>query len=89
MTDEPCTGAASDLGFACRWLGARRVAGAEFFLDLLGFDTAVTDCAAVVTGEERIDGLTLAGKRPAVVAARAVPRPVHAVVGQSLLIEDE
>jgi glycerate kinase len=89
MTDEPCTGAAGDLGFACRWLGARRVAGAECFLDLLGFDTAVTDCAAVVTGEERIDGLTLAGKRPAVVAARAVPRPVHAVVGQSLLIEDE
>ena len=48
VTDEPCTGAAGDLGFACRWLGARRVAGAEFFLDLLGFETAVTDCAGTV-----------------------------------------
>ena len=73
----------------CRWLGARRVAGAEFFLDLLGFDTAVADCTAAVTGEGRIDGQTLAGKLPAVVAAGAVPRPVYAAVGQSLLTEDE
>jgi glycerate 2-kinase len=89
LADEPGAGAAGGLGFACRWLGARRVAGAEFFLDLLGFDGAVADCAVVVTGEGRIDGQTLAGKLPAVVAARSAPRPVHAVVGQSLLTEDE
>jgi glycerate 2-kinase len=89
LADEPGAGAAGGLGFACRWLGARRVAGAEFFLDLLGFDAAVADCAAVVTGEGRIDGQTLAGKLPAVVAARSAPRPVHAVVGQSLLTEEE
>ncbi|MGY1714346.1 glycerate kinase [Geodermatophilus sp. SYSU D01106] len=88
-TDDPGTGAAGGLGFACRWLGARRVAGAEFFLDLLDFDAAVADCAAVVTGEGRIDGQTLAGKLPAVVTARAAARPVYAVVGQSLLTEDE
>ena len=87
--DEPGTGAAGGLGFACRWLGARRVPGAEFFLDLLGFDAAVRDCAAVVTGEGRIDGQTLAGKLPAVVTARSAPRPVHAVVGQSLLTDEE
>ncbi|MDQ3896572.1 MAG: glycerate kinase [Actinomycetota bacterium] len=89
LADEPGAGAAGGLGFACRWLGARRVAGAEFFLDLLGFDAAVADCAAVVTGEGRIDGQTLAGKLPAVVAARSAPRPVHAVVGQSLLTDAE
>jgi glycerate 2-kinase len=89
LTDEPGAGAAGGLGFACRWLGARRVPGAEFFLDLLGFDAAVADCEVVVTGEGRIDGQTLAGKLPAVVAARAAPRPVHAVVGQSLLSDDE
>jgi glycerate 2-kinase len=89
LADEPGAGAAGGLGLACRWLGARRVAGAEFFLDLLGFDAAVADCAAVVTGEGRIDGQTLAGKLPAVVAARAAPRMVHAVVGQSLLTETE
>jgi glycerate 2-kinase len=89
LADEPGAGAAGGLGFACRWIGARRVAGAEFFLDLLHFDAAVADCAAVVTGEGRVDGQTLAGKLPAVVAARSAPRRVHAVVGQSLLTEDE
>ncbi|WP_138732572.1 glycerate kinase [Modestobacter excelsi] len=87
--DEPGAGAAGGLGFACRWLGARRVAGADFFLDLLDFDAAVADCAAIVTGEGCIDGQTLAGKLPAVVASRAAPRPVFAVVGQSLLTDDE
>src|SRR3954453_7094956 len=87
--DEPGAGAAGGLGLACRWLGARRVAGAEFFLDLLGFDTAVADCQAVVTGEGRIDAQTLAGKLPGVVAARSAPRPVHAVVGQSLLSDEQ
>jgi glycerate kinase len=89
LADEPGSGAAGGLGSACRWLGARRVAGGEFFLDLLGFDAAVADCAAVVTGEGRMDGQTLAGKLPAVVAARSAPRPVHAVVGQSLLTDGE
>jgi glycerate kinase len=65
------------------------VAGADFFLDLLGFDAAVADCAAVVTGEGRMDGQTLSGKLPAVVAARSAPRPVSAVVGQSLLTPEE
>jgi glycerate 2-kinase len=36
-----------------------------------------------------LDRQTLAGKLPAVVAARSAPRPVHAVVGRSLLSEDE
>jgi glycerate 2-kinase len=85
--DEPGAGAAGGLGLACRWLGASRVAGADFFLDLLGFDAAVSDCTVVMTGEGRIDGQILAGKLPAVVAARSARRPVYAVVGQSLLTE--
>ena len=89
LAGEPGAGAAGGIGFACRWLGARRVAGAEFFLDLLGFDRAVADCQVVVTGEGRIDAQTLSGKLPAVVAARSAPRPVYAVVGQSLLSDDE
>jgi glycerate 2-kinase len=89
LVDEPGAGAAGGLGLACRWLGARRVAGAEFFLDLLGFDAAVADCQVVVTGEGRIDAQTIAGKLPGVVSARSTPRPVHAVVGQSLLSDDQ
>ena len=49
----------------------------------------MADCQVVVTGEGRIDAQTLAGKLPAVVAARSAPRPVHAVVGQSLLSDEE
>ena len=89
LAGEAGAGAAGGLGFACRWLGARRVAGAEFFLALLGFEHAVADCDVVITGEGRLDAQTLAGKLPAVVAASSAPRPVHAVVGQSLLSDEE
>ena len=89
LAEEPGAGAAGGIGFACRWLGARRVPGADFFLDLLGFDDAVAGCDAVVTGEGRIDAQTLAGKLPAVVAARSAPRPVYAVVGRSDLSDDQ
>ena len=55
--------------------------GAEFFLDLLGFDHHLADADAVVTGEGRIDDQTLHGKLPYVVAQHAAPRPTFAVVG--------
>jgi glycerate kinase len=89
LAAEPGAGAAGGLGFACRWLGGRRVAGAGFFLDLLGFDEALAACDAVVTGEGCMDGQTLNGKLPAVVARRSAPRPVYAVVGQSRLRDEE
>lgn len=85
LAGEPGTGAAGGIGFACRWLGARRVPGADYFLELLGFDEALTSCDAVITGEGRMDAQTLNGKLPAVVAARSALRPVYAVVGQSAL----
>jgi glycerate kinase len=89
LADEPGAGAAGGIGFACRWLGARPVPGADYFLDLLGFDDAVASCDAVITGEGRLDTQTLGGKLPAVVAARSAPRPVYAVVGQSQLSNTE
>jgi glycerate 2-kinase len=89
LANEPGTGAAGGIGFACRWLGAQRVPGADYFLDLLGFDDAVVSCDAVITGEGRMDAQTIGGKLPAVVAARSAPRPVYAVVGQSQLSDAE
>jgi glycerate kinase len=82
---QPGAGAAGGLGFACSLLGADRVLGADYFVDLLGFDTAVADCQLVVTGEGRLDKQTLDGKLPAVVAARSHPRQVVAVVGANQL----
>jgi glycerate 2-kinase len=76
-------GAAGGCGFAALALGARMVSGADFFLDLLDFDRALTAADLVVTGEGRLDRQTLDGKLPVVVARRAAPLPVVAVVGRN------
>jgi len=75
-------GAAGGCGFAAALLGARIVSGADFFLDLLDFDRQCEQADLVITGEGRLDTQTLSGKLPAVVARRAFPRPVLAVVGK-------
>jgi glycerate kinase len=85
---QPGAGSAGGLGFACALLGADRVLGAEYFVDLLGFDAAVEDCQLVITGEGRLDFQTFDGKLPAVVAARSRPRYVSAVVGVNQLPSD-
>lgn len=78
-------GSAGGLGYACLLLGATQVSGADFFLDLLDFDTRKDGCDVVITGEGSIDEQTLAGKLPAAVARRSGSRPVIAVAGRSLL----
>ncbi|MDQ4491962.1 glycerate kinase [Sinomonas sp. ASV486] len=87
---RPGAGSAGGLGFAALLLGARVVSGADFFLDLLGFDEALGGADLVVTGEGRLDGQTLSGKLPLAVARRAGacsdgPVPVVAVVGHNAL----
>lgn len=67
----PRTGAAGGLGARLQALGAELVDGAEALLDAVGFEAACAGCAAVVTGEGRLDASTLEGKLPAVVARRA------------------
>ena len=67
----PRTGAAGGLGARFMALGADLVDGAETLLDALGFEEACRGCEIVVTGEGRLDGSTLEGKLPAVVARRA------------------
>ncbi|WP_082566662.1 glycerate kinase [Arthrobacter sp. Soil764] len=78
-------GSAGGIGYACLLLGARQVSGADFFLDLLDFDTRRDTCDVVITGEGSIDLQTLAGKLPAAVARRSGGRPIIAVAGRSLL----
>jgi glycerate kinase len=79
----PGAGAAGGCGFAAMMLGAQIVSGADYFLDLLGFDQRLRDVDLVVTGEGRLDNQTLAGKLPVAVARRASPIPVIAVVGRN------
>ena len=88
LAERPAAGAAGGLGFAAMLLGARIASGADHFLDLLGFDCAAAGCDLVITGEGRIDSQTLSGKLPAVVAHRAAPARVEAVVGHNALGAD-
>ncbi|MGI5130076.1 glycerate kinase [Pseudonocardia sp. CA-107938] len=81
---QPGAGAAGGVGFAAlAVLGARRRAGIDVVLDLVGFAEALAGAALVVTGEGRLDAQTLRGKAPAGVAAaaRASGVPVVAVCG--------
>ena len=78
-------GSAGGIGYACLLLGAEQVSGADYFLDLLGFDARKDGCDVVITGEGSIDEQTLAGKLPAAVARRSGNQRVIAVAGRSLL----
>jgi glycerate kinase len=80
----PHTGAAGGLGAKLLSLGAALVDGGERMLDVLGFAEACRGCAAVVTGEGRLDASSLEGKLPVVVArrARALGLPVRGRFGR-------
>ncbi|CAN5317278.1 glycerate kinase [soil metagenome] len=86
--DEPGAGAAGGAAYGCLLLGARLVSGADYFLDLLGFDALAAASDLVITGEGSLDSQTASGKLVAVVAARSAA-PVVAVVGRCLLSPDE
>ncbi|MDP9936824.1 glycerate kinase [Paenarthrobacter nicotinovorans] len=81
-------GSAGGIGYACLLLGADQVSGADYFLDLLDFNTRKDSRDIVITGEGSIDEQTLAGKLPAAVARRSGKRPIIAVAGRSLLPEE-
>ncbi len=83
LATTPGAGAAGGLGFAGLLLGGRILSGADFFLDLLNFETHLQGCDLVITGEGRMDDQTLNGKLPAIIAHRAGQVPVIAVVGRS------
>jgi glycerate kinase len=74
-------GAAGGLGAGlAAFLGARLVSGAETLLDVVGFDSMLQGCHAVITGEGRVDEKTLLGKGVAQVARRAAAHGVHCVI---------
>jgi glycerate kinase len=83
LASTPGAGAAGGIGFAGLLLGGRIVSGADYFLDLLDFETHLQGCDLVITGEGRMDHQTLEGKLPAIIARRAGNTPVIAVVGRS------
>ncbi|MFJ4655278.1 glycerate kinase [Nocardia sp. NPDC088792] len=85
LATAPGAGSAGGIGFAAALLGARMISGAEFFLDLLDFDTHAAGADLVITGEGSLDDQSAHGKLPTVIAGRAAPIPVIAVAGRSTL----
>ncbi|MBX5443297.1 MAG: glycerate kinase [Solirubrobacteraceae bacterium] len=85
---RPMTGAAGGLsGGLWAAFGARLAPGAAAVLDAVGFDARLAAADAVVAGEGRVDGQSLAGKIVGEIAARAraAGRPLHVVAGTDAL----
>lgn len=83
--DTPGAGAAGGLGYGMMaFFGAKLVSGAEYVLDMIGFDARARAADVVITGEGRLDAQTSRGKAAAVVARRAaaVGRAVLCVAGE-------
>lgn len=82
-SEAPGSGAGGGLGFAALLVGAIRVSGADYILDLLEIDDLLPECDFVITGEGALDAQSLAGKLPVALASRAkaLNIPVYAVVG--------
>jgi glycerate kinase len=84
------TGAAGGLSGAL-WaaLGAELFSGADYVLNLVGFDELANTADAVVLGEGKLDSQSFLGKIVGVAARRVHDRPVLAVVGSTSLDLDE
>ena len=89
--ESPGAGAGGGLGFSALLIGATRVPGADYILDLLGLDSVLSQCDLVVTGEGALDEQSLAGKLPVALASRAqaLNIPVFAVVGTCRLSQQQ
>ena len=87
----PGSGAGGGLGFAALLVGAIRVPGADYVLDLLELDDLLPECDLVITGEGALDAQSLSGKLPIALAnrARALNIPVFAVVGTCQLSDED
>ena len=83
----PGAGAAGGLGAALMiFFGARRRAGIDAVLDLIGFDELVRDAGLVVTGEGRADAQSVHGKAVSGIGRRCAKYgvPAVALVGSAL-----
>lgn len=87
LAGTPGAGSAGGIGFGLLLLGGSLVSGADYFLDLLGFDDHTQLSDLVVTGEGRLDAQTSDGKLISAVCKRSGNTPVWAVVGCSVLGE--
>jgi glycerate kinase len=86
----PMSGCAGGLSGGLWAFGAELRPGAEFVLDLLGFDRRLAAADAAISGEGRIDAQSFEGKIVGEIAAAcaSAARPLHVLVGQDALDRD-
>ncbi len=84
------TGSAGGLSGAL-WvaLGASLFSGADYILDLVGFDERARSADAVVLGEGKLDSQSFRGKIVGVAVSRVDGRPVLGIVGSTLIDAEE
>jgi glycerate kinase len=80
VTALPGAGAAGGLAGGLAALGARLVPGFDVVADAVGFDAALAESSAVITGEGKVDRSTLSGKVVARVLEAARRRGLAAAV---------
>ncbi|MGO1440773.1 MAG: glycerate kinase [Brevibacterium yomogidense] len=88
----PGAGAAGGTGFgALAGLGAQVRPGADYIMELVGFEDAFSSAELVVTGEGRFDVQTLSGKGPGAVIdrGREAGVPVWVVCGAAEITSEE
>lgn len=69
---EPGAGAAGGVGYALmQYLGAQRLSGIDYVLDLARFDDLLSTADLIITGEGHADRQTLMGKLPMGILRRA------------------
>ena len=71
------------------FLDAQLLPGAEYFLDITGFDDALDETDLLITGEGIIDKQTLGGKGPFAVARRAKKKNIPVIgLGGKIPLEE-
>jgi glycerate kinase len=63
--------------------------GADYILDLVGFDERARSADAVVLGEGKLDSQSFRGKIVGVAVSRVDGRPVLGIVGSTLIDAEE
>lgn len=71
LSDAHGAGAAGGLGFGLSVIGGILTSGADRVLDLVGFDSYLSDAAVIITGEGKTDKQSSTGKLPSAIAGRA------------------
>lgn len=87
---NPGAGAAGGVAFGLMaYCGAQKVSGIDAVLDILGFESKLTDSTLVITGEGKIDFQSVQGKAVSGIGRRALAKGVSVIAFGGIVEADE